>query len=100
MSTKHAIGKVIFDLAKGRFISITFRKKDGTIRTLTCQPSAVKTHLSPSPSPSHVKAAETRKKNHPNLLPVYDVHSRSIKSINLDTILSVKIDGHELRFAS
>lgn len=87
------IAKSMLERAKGRFCAIEFIKKDGSIRTLTVQPHAVKTHLVENPTASGKQAAETRRKNHPNLFPVYDVHARQIKSVNLDTLCSIKVDG-------
>jgi hypothetical protein len=93
------LSKFLLDRAKGRFCSITFTKKDGTVRTITVQPHAVKTHLAANPSPSAKQAAETRKVKYPHLLPVYDIHAKTIKSINLDTVSRIKVDGIALHVA-
>ncbi len=84
--------------AEGRFVGVTFVKADGTTRLLNVQPEAVKTHLAKHPSKAGLRAAATRAANHPNLLPVYDVQDRAIKSINLDTVKSISIDGETIRF--
>lgn len=97
--SRRNLSKFLLDNAKGRFCSITFTKKDGTVRTLTVQPHAVKTHLAENPSPVHRQAAEARKKNHPHLLPVYDVQDKRIKSINLDTVSRIRVDGISLQVA-
>ena len=91
--TRRRVAQALLNSTSGRFISITFIKKDGSERKLTVSPSAVKTHLAENPSESAKKATETRKANNPNLLPVYDVHAKKIKSVNLDTITSIKLDG-------
>ncbi len=91
--TRRKVAKALLDTTSGRFISITFIKKDGSERKLTISPSAVKTHLAENPSDSAKQATETRRKNHPNLYPVYDVHAKQIKSVNLDTITKIVIDG-------
>ena len=87
------IAKTLLGATAGRFISVTFIKKDGSERTLSIQPHAVKTHLAENPSESAKKATETRKANNPHLFPVYDVQAKCIKSINLDTITRIKMEG-------
>jgi hypothetical protein len=81
---------------EGRFVSVTFAKKDGTIRKLTIQPHAVETHRAVNPSQAGLKAARTRLERYPNLLPVYDVTAGRIKSINLDKVSSIRVDKSEL----
>lgn len=78
---------------------MSFIKKDGTDRTLNIQPNAVWTHLAQNPSPSALRASRTRQRRHKHLLPVYDVAARRIKSINLDTVTSVRVDGSLLYLA-
>ena len=97
MINRRDLGIYLLNAAKGRFCSVTFTKKDGTLRTLTVQPRAVKTHLAENPSPAHKAAAEALRRNHPELLPVWDVHARAIKSVNLDTIKRIRVNGLDLR---
>ncbi|QIG65875.1 hypothetical protein phiOC_p210 [Ochrobactrum phage vB_OspM_OC] len=83
-------------LTTGLFIfdecAVTFIKADGTERTLNVSRSELNAELENKPvtEERYVKAAETRKKNHPNLLAVYDVDARCIKSINLKTLKKVE----------
>lgn len=91
--TRRKVAKALLDSTSGRFMSVTFIKKDGSERTLTISPKAVATHLAENPSESAKKATETRKANNPHLYPVYDVQEKRIKSVNLDTIIRVKMDG-------
>lgn len=91
--TRRKIVAATIKAASGRFITVDFIKKDGTFRTMNIQPETVKTHLAVNPSISGRKAAESRRKRHPNLLPVWDLSSKHIKSVNIDTVVSVRIDG-------
>jgi hypothetical protein len=90
MQTKYQMIRSILETNQGRFLTVSFRKKDGTMRRMNIQPAAVKTHLSVDPNPSAVQGAETRRRNNPNLIPVYDVQKGSIRSINVDTISSIR----------
>ena len=93
MSTRRKVVAATIKAAAGRFITVDFVKKDGSFRSMNIQPETVKTHLAVNPSSRGRKAAETRRLRHPNLLPVWDVSSKHIKSINMDTVISVRIDG-------
>ena len=84
----------MLDTSRSRFMSIEFVKKDGTRRKMVINPRAVATHLAKNPSEAGKRAAETRRVNHPNLIPVYEV-GKGIKSINTDTVLSVRMGGSE-----
>lgn len=90
MQTKYQMIRDILELNKGRFLTITFTKKDGTERKMNIQPAAVQTHLAINPNPSAIQGTETRRRNHPNLIPVYDVQKGAIRSVNVDTIKSIR----------
>lgn len=73
--------------------AVTFIKKDGTERTMNISYSKLQEKLEEEKetiSDSAKKASATRKANHPNLLPVFDVDAGIIKSINLDTLSYIK----------
>jgi hypothetical protein len=91
--TRRTVARSIIDAAGSRFVTVDFVKKDGTHRTMNIQPEALKTHLAENPDPVRVQAARTRAQNHPNLMPVWDVQARAVRSINLDTVLAIKVDG-------
>lgn len=93
MQTKYAMIRSILDNNQGRFLTVTFTKKDGTERKMNIQPAAVKTHLAVNPNPSAVQGSETRRRNNPNLIPVYDVQKRQIRSINVDTISTIRANN-------
>lgn len=78
--------------------AVTFIKKDGTERTMKISHTKLVEKQEQDKkeiSEGAKKAAETRKKNHPNLLPVYDIDAGIIKSINLDTLSYIKGIKHD-----
>lgn len=86
--------------AKGRFVSVTFTKKDGSERHMRIQPATLKHHLiGETASESAHKAAQTRAERHPHLMPVWDAEARAPRSVNLATISRIAVDGrvHDFR---
>ncbi|MGR3492060.1 MAG: hypothetical protein ACU0DW_08375, partial [Shimia sp.] len=68
-------------------VTVTFRKVDGTRRTMRILPGAIAAHVKgDDASPAAQKAAATRKARHPHLLPVFDADKRAIRSVNLRTV--------------
>ncbi|MEM8773363.1 MAG: hypothetical protein AAGD92_17125, partial [Pseudomonadota bacterium] len=56
--------------ARGRFVSVTFTKKDGSERQMRIQPATLKHHLKgDAASDSARRAAQTRAERHPHLMP-------------------------------
>lgn len=79
--------------AKGRFASVEFVKKDGTLRTLQVQPAAAKFHvLGDKASARAQQATKARKENNPHNLAVWDVIDQCFKTVDLDTVLAVTVD--------
>ena len=86
--------KALIESAKGRFCSATFIKADGSLRRMTVQPAALKFHVKgDDASEAGAKAAKTRKARHPDLFPVWSVHDRAIRSINLHTLTEARVNG-------
>lgn len=83
----------ILKAANSHYVSVSFFKKDGSARVMTCNPKEIIGHIKEEISESAKKAVETRKLNHPHLLNVWDVHANSAKSINLDTVYEIKAGG-------
>jgi len=76
-----AIRDLIFNAeAKGKFFSVLFVKKDGTLRRMTCL-TGVKKHL---------KGGVSTIAHKPNLLGVWDNGKKLYRSVNLDTTISVR----------
>jgi hypothetical protein len=96
--TRRRIVEDMLIRANGRFVSVTFVKKDGTLRRLNIQPEAVATHTTGCKTEAAKRAVHSRRKNNPHLLPVYDVQAGQIKSINLHTIREACADGVRVRF--
>jgi hypothetical protein len=93
-SKRHALIRSLIESAGGRFASVTFTKKDGTERVMQVQPAAGKFRVvGDAASDSAKQAVATRKENHPNLLPIWDVAAQAFRSINLDTVKRVVVDG-------
>lgn len=95
--------RYLIEAAKGRFVRVDFIKKDGTLRQMLVQPAKLKFEVKgDEASDSARKGNETYKQNNPNLMPVWDVDKQAIRSINLDTVTLIKIDGeeHAYRLAS
>lgn len=86
----------LLDRAGGRFAAITFTKKDGTERKLMVQPAAVETHTTGCKTKASAMGVLARRINHPHLIPVFDTVAKRIKSINLNTVSRVSVDGVEL----
>lgn len=78
----------IFENTNGRTFSVVFKKKDGSIRKMTCR-TGVKKHL---------KGGESTIKHKDNLFGVFDMSNGGYRCINLDTVISAKVDGVELKF--
>lgn len=78
--------KKLLKQTDGKFFSVTFVKKDGTLRDMTAR-LGVKKHLRGGELPYD---AESK-----NLLPVFDVVKEDYRMIGLDTIVKMKVDGVE-----
>jgi len=86
-----------------RFMSISFKKKDGSNRTINFNPSAAKNRTKgETVSSSAQQAVETRKINNPNLLNVWEQNNpddvTKFRSINMDTVYQIKAGKHTLNF--
>lgn len=89
-----AAKRALIAAAQGRFCVVTFIKADGSRRVMRVQPAALKFHVKgDTASEAGRKAAETRAQRHPHLLPVWDADAKAPRSVNLATILSIKLDG-------
>ena len=80
------------NLLSGRFFTVEFIKKDGTIRKMNCR-TGVKKYLSNN--------GKQIKLSHPidnGILRVYDIHSKGYRSINLDTIKKINYNKITLKY--
>lgn len=68
----------------GLFFNVVFKKKDNSLRNMTCRLNVTK-HL------SLPKGQGSNNQEHKdNLVTVFDVHANGYRSINLDTLVSFK----------
>jgi hypothetical protein len=68
--------------SKGKFITVTFVKKDGTTRVLNGRTGVTK----------HLKGG-TSTVNYDKYLVLFDMHTAGYRCVNRDTILSVTCEG-------
>lgn len=89
----------LLEEANSKFITVEFTKKDGSNRVMNIQQAALKYHVKgDEASESAKKAVETRKKNHPELMAVWDVQKQEVRSINLDETHTVRYNHVEYVF--
>jgi len=93
MNTRQKNIRDLINSARGRFASVEFVKKDGTVRVLQVQPAAAKFHVKgDKASAAAQQATKTRKENNPNHLAVWDVVDQCFKTVDLDTVFAVTVD--------
>ncbi len=90
----YAVKRALIAKAKGQFVSITFTKKDGSLRTMRVQPATLPQRVrSNSASDVARRAAVTRTRRHPHLMPVWDVDAGAPRSVNLATVSRIAAGG-------
>jgi hypothetical protein len=72
--------------SKGRFITVEFTKKDGTIRKMNCRTGVT----------AHLKGGES-KLDPAQYIIVYDLKSKGYRSINRSTIRAVTTMGRTIK---
>lgn len=72
----------IVEDTQGTFATVTFTKKDGSVRVMNCRLGVTK----------HLKGGECTLDREKFLI-VYDMQAKGYRSINRSTILSVKTKG-------
>ena len=93
--------KSIIREAKSTIVSVTFTKKDGTLRTMSFNARHKEGIKGLDASEQAQKAVETRKANNPNLIIVIDLAAKrktkkpeaSWRSFNCESVVSVKAGG-------
>ncbi|MEL7319741.1 MAG: hypothetical protein AAFN04_13995 [Pseudomonadota bacterium] len=79
---------------RGKFVSVTFIKRDGKPCRMRVQPATLKQHVEgEAATEAGQKAAETRRKHHPRLMPVWDIDAKAIRSVNLETVTRIAAGG-------
>lgn len=90
----------LLDSVGSHFGRVDFVKKDGTKRRMVIQPATGPVRLAQAPEASAQgkAAAQTRAANNPNLYNVWDSIKMAWRSVNLDSVTAVKVNGKEYRF--
>lgn len=90
----YAKKRALIAKSKGRFVSVTFTKKDGTQRTMRVQPASLRQHVNGNAASKAARTAtETRTRRHPHLLAVWDAKAQAPRSVNLATVSRIAADG-------
>lgn len=79
------ISKAFADLlaeSNGKFVTLTFKKKDGTLRVMNCRTGVTK----------HLRGGACTVDTDKYLI-VYDMQAKGYRSINKETIVSISITG-------
>ena len=74
----------IINKSKGKIFSAVFLKKDGTIRRMNCRLNVNKGVNGKGMSYDPIKKG---------LLPVYDMDKKGFRMINMNTLISFKVNG-------
>lgn len=95
----YAAKRTLITKAKGRFVSVTFTKGNGTERTMRVQPATLRQHVKGKAASKAARTAvETRTRRHPHLLAVWDTEAQAPRSVNLATVSRIAADGHVHHF--
>lgn len=80
--------------ALGRFATVVFTKKDGTRRVMRVQPAKLKYHVKGKAAcEAAQRAVQTRAARHPHLMPVWDTEAAAPRSVNLETVSRIAVNG-------
>jgi hypothetical protein len=86
------MNKLIVEIKKelgSKIFSVSFYKKDGTLREMTCRLGVTK----------HLKGGElSHNPSDFGHLIVYDMKSEGYRTINLNTLVKIKFEGKEYNF--
>jgi hypothetical protein len=77
--------KSILSLTGGRFFTVIFRKRDGSIRRMNCRTGVTR----------YVKGTGLPR-NSEHLLTVYDVQVKGYRSIPVDRVVAIRYAGAEI----
>lgn len=86
--------RALIAASRGRICAVTFTKKDGAQRVMKIQPATLKFHVKgDAASEAGQRAAATRAARHPHLLPVWDAEAKAPRSVNLETVSRIAVNG-------
>ena len=81
-----AMGLILGETKNGRIFSVTFIKKDGTTRRMSCRRGVKKGLTGTGMRYNPMSKA---------LLPVYDMQKRGYRMVNFDTVVSFDLNGEQ-----
>ena len=87
--------KQLIKEAKGRFFSVVFVKKDGSIRKMLCR-KGVQNWTDESGIKQTVKGTGKPRPEH--LITVWDCHKKNFRCFNINTVLSLRVNGVQYSF--
>ena len=87
MSSRDSVYNLIKS-TNGKIFSVTFLKKDNTLREMVCRLGVTK----------HLQGGEDNKAHLPQYINVFEMASEKYKTVTLDTVKSVKVDGKTYTF--
>ena len=87
--TTKALMHSLINASNGHFFTVTFIKKDGTIRTMNCRTGVRK----------HAKGGSNGL-DASKFFTVFDVQRKAYRAINKDTVLAVRVGGVEAAVVS
>lgn len=88
----------LFQAAGSRYVSVLFRKKDGSMRALRFNPRDWRKQAGEAASAGAKRGLEARKALYPNYVRVRCVLVDDWRTVNLDTVRRVRADGTTTRF--
>lgn len=91
METRQTLLKLIENL-NGKFFTVEFVKKDGTLRKMNCR-TGVKKYLS-----NNGKTIKITRPIDNGILRVFDVKKDAYRSINLDTVKKINLNKASYKF--
>lgn len=91
--------RALINKAGGRYAGVVFIKKNGERRTMNVQPAKLKFHVKGDKASEQAqRAAKTRAENNPHLMNVWDVTKKAPRSINLNTVERITVDGETFEY--
>jgi len=81
------VRKILKDAGnESEVFGVSFIKKDGTRRTMSCHLKVIK----------HLKGGERSwsRQDYPHYLPVFDMNKGDYRTVNLNTVYRVAVHGH------
>jgi hypothetical protein len=96
LSSKIDLMRKLLSDTSGKFFTVTFVKKDGTIRNLTVR-TGVTSYLTDDPRIC-VNGTSNTTAHIPKYFRAYDIHKKGYRTINLETIMSFKCGEIDIGF--